>query len=329
MKTKIVYALTSTEKDIYLEQTLVSLISLRKYNENAYVALMVDDQTDKTLVGFRSIILSYINEKIVVVTPQDYTQVQRSRFLKTTLRHNINGAFLFIDSDTLITSNLSDIDELLEKKVELAMVADYHTKLTDYTPFRILVENKLKKYGWNLGKNDLIYFNSGVMFVNDTAKTKDFFTSWNKHWISHISEGLHFDQPALAKTNQDFNLIITELDGSWNCQLMLNGIRFLYRAKIIHYFSSLKNPMSSYYFANNEAFLEIKQKQTIPLNVMHHIDNPQEAFIGAIDIIGVNDCINFINTGMYYLYKKNYRYYRFIEYIAYNLYRKWPFKKKN
>lgn len=321
MKTKIVYALTSTEKDIYLEQTLVSLISLRKYNENAYVALMVDDQTDKTLVGFRSTILNYVNEKIVVATPQDYTQIQRSRYIKTTLRHHINGPLLFIDGDTLIASELNDIDKLLEQDIQLAMVADYHIKISDDTTYKFNITEKLNQLGWHLTENDSIYFNSGVIFVNDTELTHHFFNSWNNNWKLKAYQGCYLDQPSLAKTNQDFNHIISELNGIWNCQIIFNGIRFLYKAKIIHYFSSLTNNNSPYYFANKRCFIDIKQNKTIPSTTMWNIHNPQEAFCEPVNIIPTKESSKFINSPMYSLYKSNYRYYRFIEYLAYNFYR--------
>jgi len=46
---KFLYILVSNEKDIYYEQTLVSVLSLRHYNPDAFVTLLVDDKTDKTL----------------------------------------------------------------------------------------------------------------------------------------------------------------------------------------------------------------------------------------------------------------------------------------
>ena len=110
MKTKIVYAVSSDEQDIYLEQTVLSVFSLKRHNPDAVVEFVVDERTDKTIVGKRELILQYVNKKIVVEVPESYDKKQTSRFLKTNLRQYIDGDFLFIDSDTVIADSLADID---------------------------------------------------------------------------------------------------------------------------------------------------------------------------------------------------------------------------
>ena len=49
MKTKIIYVLVSNENDCYLEQALVSIYSLRLYNPDANLLLLVDEETSRTL----------------------------------------------------------------------------------------------------------------------------------------------------------------------------------------------------------------------------------------------------------------------------------------
>ena len=67
MKTKIVYVLTSSEKDIYLEQCFVSMCSLRRYNPDAYIVLLTDDLTATTFTGNRKRMIELASE-IVTVT---------------------------------------------------------------------------------------------------------------------------------------------------------------------------------------------------------------------------------------------------------------------
>ena len=64
MNTKFVYAVVSDDSDIYLEQTYVSILSLRRHNKNAYVVLVIDDSTELTLNQYRSQILKQVSEKI-------------------------------------------------------------------------------------------------------------------------------------------------------------------------------------------------------------------------------------------------------------------------
>ena len=84
---KFLYILVSNEKDIYYEQTLVSVMSLRHYNPDAFVTLLVDDKTDKTLVGFRAGIKDLVNEYKVIPFDDQIGGLARSRLLKTNMRN--------------------------------------------------------------------------------------------------------------------------------------------------------------------------------------------------------------------------------------------------
>ena len=97
MQTKIVYTLVSDESDTYLEQALLSVYSLRLHNPQAIVELIVDQFTSKTIVDKRSEIRKFITDLITVDVPEDYTKVQKSRYLKTNLRQFVKGDYLFID----------------------------------------------------------------------------------------------------------------------------------------------------------------------------------------------------------------------------------------
>jgi hypothetical protein len=44
MKTKIVHVVVSDETDIFLEQALLSIFSLRKHNPNSLVELVIDQK---------------------------------------------------------------------------------------------------------------------------------------------------------------------------------------------------------------------------------------------------------------------------------------------
>jgi hypothetical protein len=102
MKTKIIYALVSDNSDIYLEQTLLSVYSVRLYMPETEIILIVDNVTNTNINGARSKILEFITSKIVVEIEGAYTKMQRSRILKTTLRKHITGDFLFIDKKIVI-----------------------------------------------------------------------------------------------------------------------------------------------------------------------------------------------------------------------------------
>ena len=60
------YVLVSDSSDIYYEQFLVSLISLKHWNPDANVLVVIDDVTEKNLVDLRSRHLKYVDEIKVV-----------------------------------------------------------------------------------------------------------------------------------------------------------------------------------------------------------------------------------------------------------------------
>ena len=74
------------------------------------ITIVVDKETSDSFIGNRRAINEYVSEIITVDVPVQYNQMQKSRFLKTTLREIVTGDYLFIDTDTVITSDLSEID---------------------------------------------------------------------------------------------------------------------------------------------------------------------------------------------------------------------------
>ena len=111
MKAKLVYVLTCAPEKNYIEQALLSVFTARHYNPSANIILIVDDQTNTLFTGRREEILNYTSEKIVVNLDPALSMMDKSRWLKTSVRNLVKGDFLFIDCDTLITQSLEDIDK--------------------------------------------------------------------------------------------------------------------------------------------------------------------------------------------------------------------------
>ena len=104
MTTKIVYVLTSSSKDTYLERTLISAFSARLHNPDATLLVVTDQVTMDNLKGKRAEIKKYVTYFIVVDIPAEYNNMQKSRYIKTNLRKFVKGNFLYIDCDTVIVA---------------------------------------------------------------------------------------------------------------------------------------------------------------------------------------------------------------------------------
>ena len=272
MKTKIVYVVVSSSNDLYLEQAFVSIFTMRHYNPDASIVLLVDADTERTLKGCRANILKYVTEIKAIELSGQYNNMQKSRVLKTTMRQHVSGDFLFVDSDTIICNQLSEIDDF---NCEIGAVYDVH---------QLFVNNKGKEYlserlshypGFNPSLIEE-YFNSGILYVKESPITHAFFNKWHENWKIFSRNGLDYDQTALAVTDYQSGGILTQIPGEYNCQIR-SCLNYLVDAKIIHYFTSQKSDISPLF--DHSFYKAIKKNQmTIPAEYLPMILNPKKNF---------------------------------------------------
>lgn len=275
MQTTIVYILTSTEKDIYLEQLWLSLYSLRLHNTHARVVLLTDKDTETSLVGPRAKVKDYLSEVVVVDVPNEYSPKERSRYIKTQFRKYLSGDLLFIDTDTIIAEDLSCIDKC---EAEIACVLDYHAPLNSLIDGESIRKRIKDLFGDNIN-DELLYFNSGVIYVKDTPQVHHLFDVWYENWKhAAFEKNQCFDQPSLLMANRKCGHIIQELDGIYNCQI-LTSIQYLHHAKIIHFFNNQwegKNEFSPFFC--DEVYQQIKKQGEIVDNIKDKVADCKSAF---------------------------------------------------
>ena len=304
MRTKIVYVVTSNEDDYYLEQTLLSILSLRIHNPSATVILIVDDSTYGIIVNTRKRLNSVVTHIIVAPTPNGFNNVQKSRFIKTSLRKLIDGDYLFIDSDTVISAPLDDIDNI---QASVAAVKDKHLDIENHN-WKNLIENWATFVNWELTPKDNIYFNSGVFYVKDDEIAHNLYKKWHQFWLEYNEKGISIDQPVLGKANSICGHVIEELPGIWNCQILENGLRFLNKAKIIHFFSSTldnRGANSPYLLKDVRLYHTIRNNEDIPLEISNLIQHPKEAFKERVVLLS-DDEIDLMATPIYQKIKSVY-----------------------
>jgi len=276
---KYLYVLASNEHDYYLEQALLSMTSLRIQTPDAFISLLVDNITGASLVGKRAAILDLVNEFKAITIDDKFSQKARSRWLKTSMRHNIEGDFLYIDGDTIVSEDLSCLGNA---DIDIGAVPDSHAYMSErneYSPVRL---KNIKKLCPKLGITpcfDLnVYFNGGVMFCKDNGPGYGFFNEWHRLWLKcHELGGLN-DQPSLNLSNFVLGNVVKELEGIWNCQIPDDGaLRYLHNAKIIHYFSS--RPGEKVFLPANDEFIAgIKENGIVPQEIKDLIANPKSLF---------------------------------------------------
>lgn len=315
MKTQIIYTLVSSSQDYYLEELWASIYSLRRFHPEVKVLVLTDESTSAHLNKQKTLV-SLISEIHIINIPTYYSPKERSRQLKTSARNLINGPFLFIDTDTIITGDLSAIDLI---NYDIAAVPEFHVPLAA-NPFRSSIYKTVQRI-FNINIEDSKYFyNSGVMYVSDNERTRAFYKKWNENWqYSAFSKGNSQDQPSLIKTDKESGYIIQELPGIYNCQFTMNLAHF-YDAKIIHFVASIVSESQTISpFVNGQIYKTIKEEQNISPTTHQQIVNCKTTFNGPITVVGSEMLLFMYSTTgqiFYNLHHNNKHWARFLDRCA-------------
>ena len=289
------YVLTSNINDFYYEQFLLSITSLRLKMPDAKITLLCDSKTAETLTGKRSEYERLISNVITAAPPASMSQVEVSRWLKTSMRRLVQGDFLFIDCDTIVTDNLSSIKEL---GIKLGACLDRHSLISshDKKDFIIKNDNRLGFSSYLLNK----HYNSGVIFCADIAETHNFFERWHEFWLASKKNNILRDQPAFNMAISETPSLVAELDGTWNCQLAFNGLPFLEKSKIIHCFISDTFLASSPFIFSSENLLKkVKDAGTITDEALELLKNPRAAFFPKSRVLSGSEMLYVINSDLF------------------------------
>ena len=280
MRTQIVYTLISSEDDYFLEELWVSLYSLRQFHPEVTVNVLVDEPTKEYMERFPKL-CNMITNIVVVPVPENYNAKQRSRVIKTTVRNVIYGAYLFIDTDTVICKPLDNIDNLT---CDIAAVPEEHLQLKDLTFSPV---NGIKNvFGVDISDSKF-WFNSGVMFVADTDAARKLYHDWNKKWeFSCFQKGQSQDQPALSVANKENNMLISELPGIYNSQVAMS-LKYFADAAIVHWWhmSFIENQDYSPFFSL-QIYKDVKQAKGLTADIEELIKHCKQSFVSPTMPVG-------------------------------------------
>jgi len=229
-KFSYVYVLVSAPEDTYYEQTLISAFTLRHYMPEAHIMVLTDERTADTLNGVRGQLASVVSEIKTIPMDAGFSNMIRSRWLKTSLYSFVSNDFLYIDADTLVTQPLDAIESM---PISLGAVLDKHLYFDEH-----ILKDYISRMAEHLDFEAAIgqrHFNSGILLCRKNQETEAFFQRWHERWLFSKSRGVNIDQVAFAQANYLGNGCVQELDGLWNCQLEY-GTAYFFNAKILHMF---------------------------------------------------------------------------------------------
>ena len=307
MNTKIVYVLVSTDKDIYLEQAWVSAFSLKHCNTGVRISVVCDRETGRRITEGRN---EGFRQMVDEILPVDFDKAtenkERSRWLKTNLRNLVQGSFLFIDTDTVITGDLSAIDGC---KDDVAIVLDLHCHFMAH-PFHDGISRRIKRlFGVEL-KPDTDYYNSGIIFSKDTETAHRFFDRWHQLWASaKDKKGGVQDQQSLAVAIDELG-VVAPLPGEYNCQV-LGSVEFLHTARIVHFFNTQWSDGIMSPFFDKQFYAKLKQEECISPELSEMILNCRSTFVSPSMMVGLMD-MRLWRTPSFKLLRKIYRNHRLL-----------------
>ena len=292
---RYLYTLTSTPRDYYYEQFLLSLTSLKLVMPDAYVILLCDSKTKETLTDRRGEYEKLVSQIITADAPGDLSQIEVSRWTRTSMRRLVRGDFLFLDGDTVVADDLSSV---FEQGINFAACLDKHTLIDNHSKKDSII-SKNTQLGFDSHFSNR-HYNGGVLFCADTPETHKFFERWHELWFFSKSNNILRDQPSLNMTIYEYPSLFSELDGTWNCQIAYNGLPYLANSKIIHYFATdMFFQSSPFIFASNNMLENIKETGVISDKVFELLKNPKAAFVSKSRIIAGNNALNVVNSDLF------------------------------
>ena len=294
---KYVYVLTSSEKDIYYEQFFLSLASMRLYNPDAIVIALIDEKTKRGLTGKRSGYEKFVSEIKVIDVPDELTQKEASRWIKTSIHHYVTDKFLFIDCDTIIAEKL-EYD--FPKDIKVGAVLDTHVTLENHH-LKKGFQREDKGVGFSSSLKTNTRYNGGLILCGYDSQALDFFEKWHSLWIESKKKGCSQDMPALNQANYEMGNIITELGGEWNCQISHNGLPFLQNAKIIHNFAAtLLSTEHPYKLASPAILASVKETGELSPQITKLLESPKTAFEPISRIISDRAVIDALESFLFF-----------------------------
>ena len=293
MKTQIVYVLVSSEKDVFLEELWVSVWSLKRYEPDVTVNVIVDEPT-AVRVKANVELMALITNVVVADVPEKYTPKERSREIKTRIRELIKGDFFYIDTDTVICKPLGDIDNC---EYDVAGIPDSNVFLKD-NPFAGGMIGSVKEIFGSDVSNCEYLINGGVIYAKDNYVAHELFKRWNKNWTySCFEKGNSQDQPALWQSDHEMGNVIKLLPDVYNSQVAMS-LQYFADAAIVHFLHMNFIPDQSYspYFSL-KIYKDIKMAGRLTSDIKELIINCKSSFASLTMPVG-RDQLLFLFTPM-------------------------------
>jgi hypothetical protein len=231
---KLVYCLSGESAHAVVAMLRLSIATARYTTPASVVELVVDRLSLDDLQASRSRLLEEVDATHVRAVPPGPAAL-RSRCLKTGMRGVVEGAFLFLDADTVIRKPLRP---WWPDGTDVAAGSNYSR---DSLEEQLSGDESayLAAMGW---PTPACYLNSGVIYFADSPRAHAVGRLWQECWTSGMhSTGQHVDQPSFNHAVRACAAETCLLPHGWNAQINRSP-RAALDATIWHYYHSRNRP---------------------------------------------------------------------------------------
>lgn len=237
---QVALVLTSDGADVYAAMARMVVASIRISDPQARVVLVCDQATERGLVAMNSPLLTEGAELLPVEVPEG-SAAFRSRYLKTSLRRIMKGAFVFLDLDVLVRGSLA---ELFHQDTDVAGAVN-HSFNEPERQMGAAGRKYFAEAGWTLPVGP--YINTGVRYMNDTDAAHELGRRWHAKWVEGVGQsGSYLDQPVFNWVLGQVPIRFHCLPHRFNAQFMANAAT-VKAATVWHYYGSSRLDLRTAY----------------------------------------------------------------------------------
>ena len=229
MRKVVAFCLTSSGTDDFSRMQRLACDSLRFFEPECAIHLVVDEGSYKALKKTSPDLLDQFDQIWPVQTPSG-PPGWVNRWLKTGLRTILDGEVLYLDADLIVRGSIA---EIWNTQCDVGGVLNGNTG----EPFFSTWDRRhFEELGWELPAHGSL--NGGVIFWRDSEGAYAAAECYRARWLEATQNtGRHNDQPALNRALADSGAKVGILHNSFNAMETYHP-RNLLDAKVWHFMNS-------------------------------------------------------------------------------------------
>ncbi len=195
--------------DRYSSQLLLAAMTVKYFHPNVNITCLGDIYCEN-LLNSKSELFGGMIDRFIACPDATGGPVHRSRVIKATLRHRVDGPFIYLDSDIALINGIHHLFQC-ESQFGLTLDSWYCKRVGEFPDWCTPVYRDLN---WDIPPTR--YYNSGVMYVDNSPACYSLFEKWHERYLQSVDYGINLDQPAFNSALANVGPLIREYSDDYN-----------------------------------------------------------------------------------------------------------------